>query len=76
VELEAYEEEFGRFTSREQEMLGALVDKHDKSETRKREREREREREKVSASGRRETVGNGRAAVGAVTVKPNLNPKP
>jgi hypothetical protein len=84
VELEAYEEEFGRFTSREQEMLGALVDKHDKtrdkSETRKREREtgreREREREKVSASGRRETPGNGGAAVGAVTVKPTLNPKP
>lgn len=52
AELEAYEEEFGRFTSREQEMLGALVDKHDKSETRR----------NVSASSRRETHGKGGAA--------------
>jgi hypothetical protein len=79
VELEAYEEEFGRFTCREQEMLGALVDKHDTSDktaTRNRERERARERENVSGSGRRETQGNVGAPVGAVTVKPTLTPHP
>jgi hypothetical protein len=30
AEIEAYEEDFGRFLEREEQMLAALVDKHDK----------------------------------------------